>query len=311
MPPGLQRNRSSTRNRITTRRVRRRNEVLSFLSSERGIAMAAWEHKYGWNNDVYWRYRKDVRAKATSYEGSDKDCADLSMLLLIDFAARLKLCLTFTDAKGGRYISKAKGLIQPTAKGGWELDDGHRWNSKEEFVKTVLGRTSAWDLAYHNSRVSQFGPVAGDLMLRAKKGWVGLFSYPESHAALVFQTYGPGHRADPEYKDVKGYPNYPGGDAAMKAVNQTRYFRGDVDAKGVTIAREPKSPFDQDVHFNYLNSRGDGKRNAELIYFANERQIRADGFNFYEYSLLVTDNWPDFNGDGVPPFRTHKYREQR
>jgi hypothetical protein len=121
----------------------------------------------------------------------------------------------------------------------------------------------------------------------------------------------PGQRADPEYKDVTGYPDFPGGDAAMKDKHRTRYFRGDVDANGVTIAREPKPPFDTDVHFNFLNSRGKDKRNAELIYFANARQLRDEGFDFYEYSLLVTDNWPDFNGDGVPPFRTHKYRAQR
>jgi hypothetical protein len=148
-------------------------------------------------------------------------------------------------------------------------------------------------------------------MLRARKGWFGPISYPASHAALVFGTYMPGQRAVPEYQDVKGYPDFPGGDAAMKAFNQTRYFRGDVDADGVTLAREPKPPFDKDVHFNFLNSRGDAKRNAELIYFANDRQLRDEGFDFYEYSLLVTDNWPDFKGDGVPPFRAHKYREQR
>ena len=273
--------------------------------------MGAWEHRHGWNGDVYYRYRKYVMFKAKDYERDERDCADLSISLLIDFAESLKLCLTFTDAKGGRYISKATGLVRPANKGGWELDDGIRWKSKEEFADAVLGRTSAWDLAYHNSRVNQYGPVPGDLMLRAKQGWFGPFAYPESHAALVFGTYRPGQRAEPEYKDVKGYPNFPGGDAAMKDVSQTRYFRGDVDSNGITIAREPKPPFDKDVHFNYLNSRGDAKRNAELIYFANERQVRDDGFNFYEYSLLVTDNWPDFKGDGVPPFSTHKFREQR
>jgi hypothetical protein len=233
------------------------------------------------------------------------------MSLLIDFAERLNLCLTFTDAKRGTYISKAKGLVQPTTKGGWELDDDITWSSKEEYVKAVLGRTSAWDLANYNCRVNQYGPTPGDLMLRAKQGWFGPFQYPSSHAALVFGGYMPGQRADPEYQDVTGYPNFPGGDAAMKEVNRTRYFRGDVDANGVTIAREPKPPFDNDVHFNFLNSRGNAKRNAELIYFANARQLRDEGFDFYEYSLLVTDNWSDFNGDGVPPFRTHKYRAQR
>ena len=273
--------------------------------------MAAWVHRFGWNADVYYRYRKSVMFKAKDYEGSDRDCADLSISLLIDFAASLNLCVTFTDATGGTYISKARGLIQPTTKGGWEVDDDITWSSKEEYAKAVLKRTSAWDLAKYNSRVNQYGPTPGDLMLRAKKGWFGPIAYPASHAALVFGTYAPGQRADPEYKDLKGYPSFPGGDAAMKAFNQTRYFRGDVDANGMTIAREPKPPFDKDVHFNFLNSRGDAKRNAELIYFANARQIRVEGFDFYEYSLLVTDNWPDFKGDGVPPFRTHKYREQR
>jgi hypothetical protein len=273
--------------------------------------MAAWEHRYGWNADVYYRYRKYVMVKAPGFERSDRDCADLSMTLLIDFAEKNKLCLTFTDDKGNRYISKAKGIIRPATRGDWVLDEDISWNSKDSFVKTILGRTSAWDLAKHNSRINQYGPTPGDLMLRAKKGWFGPISYPASHAALVFGTYAPGQRAEPEYKDVQGFPNFPGGDAAMKAVHQTRYFRGDVDSNGRTISREPAPPFDKDVHFNFLNSRGDAKRNAELIIFANERQIRDEGFDFYEYSYLVTDNWPDFNGDGVPPFRTHRYKTER
>jgi len=82
---------------------------------------------------------------------------------MIDFAAGLNLCLTFSDATGGTYISKARGLIQPTTKGGWELDDDITWSSKEEYVKAVLKRTSAWDLAKYNSRVNQYGPVPGEV----------------------------------------------------------------------------------------------------------------------------------------------------
>src|SRR4051794_28807293 len=257
--------------------------------------MAAWAHRYGWNSDVYYRYRKAVMAKARSYEKSDRDCADLSITLLIEFAAAHGLCVTFTDGKDRRYISKAGGLVQGSPGGKYELDDDVTWDSKEEFLATVRKRTSAWDLFYHNSRVNEYGPVPGDLMLRAE-------AKDDSHAALVFGTYAPGQPAFPEYRDPAGYPSFPGGDAAMKNYNQTRYFRGDVDADGVTIAREPKAPFDKDVHFNYLNSRGNKKRNAELIYFANARQMREDGFDFFEYSLLVTDNWADFDGDGVPPF---------
>src|SRR5437764_15274911 len=108
---------------------RRRNEVLSFPSSERGIAMAAWVHQYGWNADVYYRYRKYVMSEIGRYEKSDRDCADVSMSLLIDFANDRNLCLTFSDAKGGIYISKAKGLIRPKNGGGWELDDDITWSS--------------------------------------------------------------------------------------------------------------------------------------------------------------------------------------
>jgi len=266
--------------------------------------MAAWEHRYGWNADVYYRYRKYVMAEATSLEKSDKDCADLSIMLLIQFAEKYKLCVTFTDAKGGRYISKAKGLIRELAKGRYELDDDITWQSPDDFLNAVQKRTSAWDLFYHNSRKNDHGPTPGDLMLRAK-------AKDESHAALVFGTYAPGQLAYPQYADPVNYPNFPGGDAAMKAFDRTKYFRGDVDANGVTISRVLKPPFDKDVHFNYLNSRGNKKRNAELIYFANARQVREEGFDFFEYSLLVTDNWPDFNGDGVPPFRTHRYRDHR
>jgi hypothetical protein len=104
--------------------------------------------------------------------------------------------------------------------------------------------------------------------------------------------------------------NFPGGEAGKNDFNQTRYFRGDVDDDGVT-PRVPKSPFDKDVHFNYLNSRSNKKRNAELIYFANARQLREDGFEFYEYSLAVTDNWLDWDGDGLPPFRTHRWPSHR
>src|SRR6476661_5716286 len=163
MPPC----RSCSGARVTTRSIpgkrrRRGNEVLSFPSSERGIAMAAWEHRYGWNADVYYRYRKYVISKAKAYEGSDRDCADLAISLMIDFAAGLNLCLTFSDATGGTYISKARGLIQPTTKRGWELDDDITWSSKEEYVKAVLKRTSAWDLANYNCRVNQYGPTPGD-----------------------------------------------------------------------------------------------------------------------------------------------------
>ena len=84
-----------------------------------------------------------------------------------------------------------------------------------------------------------------------------------------------------------------------------------MDADGVTVSRVPEGPFKGNVHFNYLNSRSSWKRNAELIYFANARQLREDGFEFYEYSLAVTDNWLDWDGKGLPPFRNHRWPSHR
>ena len=131
--------------------------------------MAAWEHKYGWNLDVYYRYRKYVMANGAGYEGSDRDCADVAMSLLIDFAESHNLCLTLRDATGGTYISKATGLIQPTTKGGWELDKNITWSSKDEYVKAVLGRTSAWDLAQSNSRVNTLPDFKRDRSFPARR----------------------------------------------------------------------------------------------------------------------------------------------
>lgn len=59
------------------------------------------------------------------------------------------------------------------------------------------------------------------------------------------------------------------------------------------------------------NSRSNKKRNAELIYFANAKQLQADGFDFYEYDLFATDNWFDGDGEGLPPFTTHHFPEHR
>jgi len=80
--------------------------------------------------------------------------------------------------------------------------------------------------------------------------------------------------------DPVGYPNFPGRNAAMKAFNQTGYFREDADAAGVPAGRKPKAPFDRHVHFNDLNSRRSRKPNAELLYFANARPVRGDGSPF-------------------------------
>ena len=236
--------------------------------------MAAWVHRYGWNADAYYRYRKYVMAQAPSYEKSDRDCADLSITLLIEFAAGHGLCVTFMDSKGGIYISKATGLVQGSPGGKYELDDDITVDLKDEFLTTVRKRTSAWDLFYHNSRTNEYGPVPGDLMLRAK-------AKDDSHAAPESSAPTPGQPAYPVYKDEVGYPNFPGGgDVAMKDYNQTRYFRGDVDADG---SRSPASRRPRSTRNGHSNYPGRAEQEAECRAPSTSPtpcQMRADGFDF-------------------------------
>ena len=98
----------------------------------------------------------------------------------------------------------------------------------------------------------------------------------------------------------------------MQQFYTTEYFRGTVNDDGVTTYRRP----DKDIHFDYLNSRGEDKRNAEVIYYANAAQLADDGFEFRKYAPKVLDNWLDWDGEGRPPrgigflSRFSKYNEK-
>jgi hypothetical protein len=142
-----------------------------------------------------------------------------------------------------------------------------------------------------NTEVNSNGPDPGDLMMR----YGGIRR--RHHTALVLSVYAP-LAVHPQWRNP-GVPDFPGSDAAEKQAHVTRYFMGTKNGDGATAYRGP----DMWWHFDYLNSRSDAKRNAELIYFANENQFRADDFEFRMYSESVIDNWDDWNGIGVPPNR--------
>src|SRR3712207_3708469 len=78
--------------------------------------MPAWKHSdvndcTAW--ETYGNYRKYVGSKGADMRWREEDCANLSMSLLIDFAAEHGLTLTFEDNAGRRYISKASGVVIP------------------------------------------------------------------------------------------------------------------------------------------------------------------------------------------------------
>jgi hypothetical protein len=265
--------------------------------------MAAWEHsnKMGWTDESYMAYRAYVVHQAESYQGRPEDCADLSMLLLIEFAADQGLAVTFIDNEDQLYISKAEGVFvdsiayqhrhRLSPPPGTQVPELQakvvsrdlRWNTRYEFTTVVKRRIGAKSLWRRNTIVNPHGPQAGDLLLS------------ESHAGLVFAAYPPG--VDHAKLFDRGITDFPGSDAAKEQVNKTAYFKGTVNIYGRTAYRSA----DGDTHFDYLNSRSNKKRNAELIYFANARQAQDDGFQFCMYGKQVLDNWFDWDGQGIPP----------
>jgi hypothetical protein len=274
--------------------------------------MAAWNHSktIGWNDAVYADYRKYVTAKAPSFRGTkDVDCADLSITLLINFAADRGLAVTFEDVDGWRYISKADFACGPLERylafepSGPTTKTRARslvppWTgNKELFITYVRKNIQTKSLWSRNTEVNRLGPQAGDLMMRFRTTWTGSVDAGNTHTALVYKVYSAGV-SHPKANDF-GVPNFPGHEAAKKDFNQTEYFRGTVYSSAhVTLYRVP----DHDAHFDYLNSRSDDKRNAELIYFANARQLHDDdGFEFRMYGKNVLDNWSDWDGQGFPP----------
>ncbi len=250
--------------------------------------MAAWAHHSQWTDDRYYlAYRKYVRSTAPGLMGRKEDCADLSIMLMIDFAAQSGLPLSFYDVDDWLYASKAATPYGPFRK------LGTPWATKADYTRIVQQNIQTKSLHERNTKINVAGPQEGDLMMRYTTTVLGITD--KHHTALVFAVYPPG-KAHPRENDAK-LPSFPGDDAALKQFNVTEYFRGTVDDDGKTAYRRA----DKDIHFDYLNSRGEDKRNAELIYFANAAQLKDIGFEFRQYSSDVLDNWPDWDGTGFPP----------
>ena len=57
----------------------------------------AWKHSNHWDDEKFMAYRNYVARMAPQLRGRTEDCADLSMLLFIDFAADNGLPVTFWD----------------------------------------------------------------------------------------------------------------------------------------------------------------------------------------------------------------------
>jgi hypothetical protein len=237
--------------------------------------MAAWRHSAIWTPTAYEQYRGYVIENAPKKRGATPDCADISLTLLIEFAASKGLPVTLRNRSRFRFISKATRQSPTTHL------SPHRsfsWKTRDQFLEAVRNRLNAVSVYNDNTVVNGRGPEPGDLMCKP------------DHVALVFKMYPPG-LPHPRAND-KRIPLFPGERAAAQQLNTTEYFRED-----------PRAP-NSHVHIDYLNHRGEGtprKQAAELIYFADAFKIRQMGFEFRMYSRDVLDNWLDWNGEGDPP----------
>jgi hypothetical protein len=238
--------------------------------------MAAWKHWAYWTATTYPAYRKYVGVNAPAYRGrQDLDCADMSLTLLIEFAAANGLPVTLTSDDGTRFISKG---TRQTPTSYLSVHSTYKWKDKDEFLRAVINRLNAKSVFSRNTTINRAGPEPGDLMCKT------------DHVALVYKTYPPGVD-HPQASDTR-VPIFPGPQVASRQLNQTEYFRAD------------HSEVNPTVHFDYLNHRGEGtpvKQKAELIYFADAMDIQKAGFEFRLYNAAVLDNWTDWNGEGDPP----------
>jgi hypothetical protein len=258
--------------------------------------MPAWKHSevndwHAW--DTYEAYRKYVASKAAGFKGREEDCADLSMSLLIDFAADKGLTLTFEDNAGRRYISKAAGVVIPyTNQQPHVVVASQGWSNKDEYRKWVLNRIGVESLWKRNTIANKHGPENGDLMIIYKPGVVAARRH---HTSLVYRIYAASEK-HAKASDTS-IPDFPGAETAKNQTNVLEYFRGTVNGDGATVSRAPSGQ----THIDFLNHRGVDKPKAELIYYANAKQLKDEGFEYRMYSSKVTDDWYEWDGTGNPP----------
>jgi hypothetical protein len=235
--------------------------------------MAAWKHSAFWGPDTYEHYRAYVIEHAPLFRGrSDLDCADMSLTLLIEFAARNALPVTLRNDDNIRLISKSTRQTPTTHISKHKT---YAWKTKEEYLQAVINRLNAKSVFNKNTLANPRGPEPGDLMCKP------------DHTSLVFKVYPP-RLAHPRAND-KNVPIFPGAQKAKFQIRETEYFR------------EDPAIVTPHIHFDYLNHRGEGKEAAELIYFADAQKMQLEGFQFRMYKPEVRDNWFDWTGEGDPP----------
>lgn len=242
--------------------------------------MPAWNHTRSfWDEAAYTSYRHYVAAQAPRLRGhTGLDCADLSTMLLVRFAAGQGLPLVFTDMSDVHYDSRRDGQ-DPAGS----FLSNKTWTDANSYLDAVVARIGTAALWVKNTEANPLGPEPGDLLMQYR-GTI-------HHTALVFAVWLQG-TPHPRLGDrsVIDFPSdQPGRDADEIAISQanTEYFRDRDSNSG--------------MHFDYLNYRSRRKTaGAELIYFARVEPMLASGYQFRRWSLRVLTALQVPDSTGVP-----------
>ena len=245
--------------------------------------MAAWPHTRSWSPGLIREYRKYVQIQAPLLKGRLEDCADLSMLLIVNFAAQRGLPLTFADNDIWVYKSSGSGgsLFNPEiarTRGFMRAGSVPVWKTKDEYYSAIKQKIGANALWRNNTEKNPAGPEPGDLLLG------------RGHAGLIFAVYLP--NLSERWGDLaipRPHPRacdssiivYPGPTIAKTQIDVLEYFRDD---------EGPKGPVKAGTRFDYLNHRGQGKERAELIYYAN---VYDSDFDPYEFRMFTASVFQD------------------
>jgi hypothetical protein len=229
--------------------------------------MAAWKHTTCWSPRLIKDYRRYVQSEAPSLKGRLEDCADLSMLLIVDFAEIYGLPLTFYGNDAMVYKSSGSGvslMFDRVPLSFVHIGSTPQWNSKEEYYLALKQKIGANALWRQNTERNPGGPEPGDLLLG------------RGHAGLIFAVYYCCQRHPRSFD--RSIIVYPGPTIAKTQFNVLEYFRDDDG---------PNGPTKTGTRFDYLNHRGGGKEKAELIYYANAKDPDFDPYEFRIFTPSV------------------------
>jgi RHS repeat-associated protein len=126
------------------------------------LGLAAWTHSRYWDYAWKGKYAEYVANNFRKYLGNQSDCADLTMLVLIDFASDNGLPLTFWHGSGCIYASKSC-----------------KFSEKQAFIDKVTKGIGSRDL-WGTGRTYNTGQALGEMDIGSGDVYV-----EAGHAALV------------------------------------------------------------------------------------------------------------------------------